>query len=771
MTFSPHFMAATRAYTTYENHIPAPAFRKSIVLPPLKSATLTVCGLGYYEFFLNGRRLTKGHLSPYTANPDHYLCYDAYELAGEVAVGENVFGFLLGNGFLNAWNGRIWDLDKLPCRTAPKIALFFEAETEDGETIAFDARDGFLCTASGILLDDLRAGEWYDARVLSPSWMQPGYDPSLWRAPLAAETPRGTPRLCDIDPILPTQELAPIHLHAGKIGRFSEIDPSLPVYPIPTEETRGVIYDFGVNAAGVCRLRVRNARPGQRITLVFGEKLTPEGDLDLWSMFYAPQAYSQRDVYICRGDAEEIYAPSFTYHGFRYCLVTGLTEGQATRDLLTYVVMNTRLARRATFSCSDEVANRLWDAAMVSNLANFYHFPTDCPQREKNGWTGDASLSAEQMLITLTPERNLREWLFHIRAAQRADGSLPGIVPTGSWGYGHGPAWDNVILQIPYAIWLYRGDTTPLFENADAIDRQLDFLLAHLDTRGLLDYGLGDWCPAGQRVVRTPNVVTATLTGLDYCRKAATVFRVLDMTDRAVRAEAAAEALWAAARAHLVDTASCTVLGNTQTAQAMGLYFELFTPEETPVATDRLLRLIEDADGTFDCGILGLRVLFHVLSAQGHADLSYRLITQEKFPSYGYLIANGATSLWETFHRIEGCSPSLNHHFFGDILSWFVQNILGLRINPFGRDPNEIRISPAFIGTLTGAHGTYDAPAGRVSLAWERTDDGVTLTYTIPAGVRAIFSADGWSTPAGQTTAALVGTGSLALLSTTHSLS
>ncbi len=737
MPLSPHFIAATTDYTTYEHHVPAPAFRKSVVLPPLRSATLTVCGLGLYEFFLNGHRLTRGQLSPYISNPDHILYYDQYDLAEHLTVGENAFGFLLGNGLLNCWNGGIWDLDKLPCRASPKLALFFEAMTEDGKAITFDARDGFLCTESGILLDDLRAGEWFDARVLADEWTRPGFEPCGWREPLAAQTPRGEQRVADVDPILPTRELAPVDIHAGRIGRFSDIDKSLPVYPIPEAETRGFIYDFGINAAGLCRLHIQNTRPGQRITLIFGEKLTPEGDLDLWSMFYAPQAYSQRDVYICRGGEEESYTPSFTYHGFRYCLVTGVTEAQATPALLTYVVMNSSLKPRATFRCSDEVANRLWDATLVSDLANFYHFPTDCPQREKNGWTGDASLSAEQMLTALSCERNLREWLRNIRAAQREDGSLPGITPTGSWGYGHGPAWDNVIVNLPYYMWLYRGDRRVLVENADTIDRQLTYMLAHVDERGLVDYGLGDWCPAGQTVVRTPNVVTATLTCLDYCRKAAVIFAALGMTDRAARAEQAVHAFRTAGRTHLADTATCTVLGNTQTAQAMGLYSGLFTREETPAAFSRLLRLIEEADGTFDCGILGLRVLFHVLAEHGQADLAYRLITQKKFPSYGYLIDNGATSLWETFHRIEGNSPSLNHHFFGDILSWFLQTVVGIRVNPHQRDPNEIRLSPAFIASLSHAHGTYDAPAGRVECGWRREDGRVVLSYVIPAGVKA----------------------------------
>ncbi len=745
MNLSPHFVAATTDYADYNHPVPAPALRRVVELPAVKSVTLTVCGLGYYEFFLNGIRMTRGLLSPYTANSDHICPYDHYDLTGAVRVGENVLGFLLGNGMQNCFGGRIWDLDKLSGRSAPKLALYFEAVCADGTVVAFDARDGFLCTESGIRMDDLRAGEWFDARVLPNDWYAPTYDPAahpetVWRAPIPAETPKGTPRLCDIDPIVPTRELSPVCIRPGRIGRMSDIDASLPVYPIPREEQVGYIYDFGVNAAGLCRLCIRDTRPGQRITLTFGEKLTDEGELDLWSMFYAPQAYSQRDVYICRGGTEETYTPAFTYHGFRYCLVTGVHPEQITDGLLTYVVMNTDLSTRATFFCSDEMANRLWEAALVSDLSNFYHFPTDCPQREKNGWTGDASLSAEQMLTVLTPERNLREWMHHVRATMREDGSLPGIVPTGTWGWGHGPAWDNVLVNVPYCIWLYRGDTDVLRENAVAIARHMNYMRGRRDARGLADYGLGDWCPAGEQTVRTPNVVTATLTVLDYSRKAATVFDVLGMADEMAEATRLGDELYAAARRHLVDTDTCAVYGDTITAQALGLYHGLFEADEVDRAMMHLTELIDAAGGTFaGCGILGLRVLFRVLADNGQADLAYRLITQERFPSYGYMIAHGATSLWETFHRIEGNSPSLNHHFFGDILSWFVRYAVGIRVNPYGRDPNEIQLSPCFAASLTHVRGSYDAPAGRVMLAWERRAEGIRVTYRIPEGVRALW--------------------------------
>ena len=167
--------------------------------------------------------------------------------------------------------------------------------------------------------------------------------------------------------------------------------------------------------------------------------------------FY-PQGFAQRDVYICKGDGTEEYVPSFTYHGGRYVMVIGADESQIAPDTVTMLVQNSDLSERGSFCCSDPIANRLQQNARISDLANFVYFPTDCPHREKNGWTGDAALSAEHMLQNLGVERSYKQWLRMICAAQREDGALPGIIPTSGWGFawGNGPVWDQVIVELPY---------------------------------------------------------------------------------------------------------------------------------------------------------------------------------------------------------------------------------------------------------------------------------------------------------------------------------
>lgn len=765
MKFSTKFISAGREFSTFEKQIPAPYFRRSFKIEKAAKAELTICGLGFYELFVNGNRITRGLLSSYIANPDDILYYDVYDLAPYLVDGENVIGVILGNGMLNSFGGQVWEFEKARFRSAPKLALTFEAETESGEKIEFDAAEGFLCTESPIYLDDLRIGEFYDARLEKDGWSRPGFNASDWREPIPAETPRGECRICDCDPILPTHEIKPVSISFASKGITQTFewkqnllkplsDDIMFEYPDDEKPGNGYIYDFGVNAAGLCRLHIKNARPGQKIVLQFGEKLAEDGGLDMRGMPFLPRRYDHRDIYICKG-GEETWMPMFTYHGFRYCLVTGIDGSQATKELLTYVVMNTALKTRATFRCSDEMANKLWDAAVVSDLANFYHFPTDCPHREKNGWTGDAALSSEHMAMSLTPERNWREWMRNIRKSMNEEGAIPGIIPTSGWGFawGNGPAWDIVLFNIPYFAWIYSGDKSIMNESAAAMLRYINYISTKRDENGLIHIGLGDWCHSARTTSpKAPLEFTDTVVCIDICRKAAQMFEELGLTAQKAFAETICSELLEAARAHLIDHASATALGRCQTTQAMAIFYDIFTEAEKPRAVEKLVRMIKLNNDSFDCGILGLRVIFHVLSEYGHTDLAYRMITKKEFPSYGYQIANGATSIWEDFRRDEASPNSRNHHFFCDYISWFMKNLIGLNVNPYRRNANEFLLAPKFIEALDNAEATYEAPAGKVSISWKREANNILYSVKLPEGASAeLVICEGWKFEDGTT--------------------
>ncbi len=716
MIASSSFIKATEKYNTFEENVPAHYFRRAFCVSRPLSAVLTIAVRGFYELYLNGERITRGFLSPYISNPNDYVYYDEYRVA--LCEGENVIGILLGNGFQNNPGGYVWEFDKADFREAPSFAL----EVTEGERVLLCTDDTFKTAPSPILSDDYRFGEYYDATCETAGWHQAGFDDSAWRPALAAIPPKGELRPADVAPILLCGERAPVAITPCEDG--------------------GYLYDFGVCDAGVCRLCIRGIK-GQKIELRYADSLK-NGELDLAQIWFPHANYVNwerdkeivhKDTYVCRGGGTEVYQPTFTYHGFRYVKVTGIGKEQATPSLLTYLVYHTELHERGDFSCSDTVATTLQELTKRSILSNFYHFPTDCPQREKNGWTADAALSCEAALIHFDPERNYREWMRNIRKAQRSDGALPGIIPTTGWGFhwGNGPAWDCVLAWLPYYTYVYRGETAMIEESVSSFLAYLRYLRGRCDERGLLSIGLGDWCHIGGITPKVPLVVTDTITAMDIARKIAVMLDAVGRKQEADHARKEAEAYRRAIRQTLVDTDTMRIEGDCQSGQAMALYYGVFDKAEEDAAFRLLLEMIHACDDHMNVGVLGGRVLFHVLSRFGHSELAYKMITREDFPSYGNWLKRGATTLWEVF--LPNSVSSMNHHFWGDVSAWFIKCIAGIQLNPNEHDVNELRIAPSFIDALDHASAYHTAPAGRISVAWKKEADCISLDVELPCDI------------------------------------
>lgn len=748
---SQKFIKATEAFATYEKPVPAPYLRRTFTLDQLpERATLTLTCTGFYRLWVNGQELTDGRLAPGISNPDDLLFYDTYEVGAILTTGKNCIGLQLGNGFSNAIGGYIWDFDKALFRSAPMLALSLETVQGEDTAVLLEADADFRCASSPVLFDDLRSGEHYDATREIPGWNLPDFDDSTWLAAIPVQPARGERRLNQADRVRITRELAATRIYAGVVApvvhpkhiRPDSIKLSECAFYRPEEQEHGVIYEFPENTSFVPRLRICGKK-GQRIALQVAEYCSPEGALSYenTATFY-PRGFCQRDVYICRGEGVEEYIPSFTYHGGRYVMVIGAEDGQLKPDSVTMLVQNSDLPERGNFSCSDPLMNQLQRNAHISDLANFVWFPTDCPHREKNGWTGDAAMSCEHMLQTVGAEKSLCQWLRMICAAQRADGALPGIVPTAGWGFawGNGPVWDQVLVEIPYRIYLYRGDSQPFAECADSVLRYLHYIANRRDARGLLNIGLGDWCHAmrGGSNHLCPNEVTDTFTAYSICRRAELLYGVIGQTAEAAYAKTLGDAFLAAARRYLVDLDTMTVAGNCQCAQAIGLYYGIFAGGERPAAYQRLLEMIHAAGDRIDFGMLGTRTVFRVLGDFGDFELALRMITRTDAPSYGIMVEKfGMVSLPETFEAdINGYATSLNHHFLADFSGCFIRYIAGLDINPYCDNAAYVRVAPAFVPTLTHAQAYYDTVSGRISVRWERTSEtALVMTVEVAEGI------------------------------------
>ena len=710
------FIKSNQPLCTLDSHSNAPMFRRKFVLTDKPNrATLSAACSGFYRIFINGKEITRGRLAPYISNLDHVLYREDYDVTEDLTVGANVVCVLAGNGNGNPIGGYPWGFDKAAWRTVPLISV--ELDIDGKRRIESDSR--FVTAKSPITFDDLRIGEFYDARLES-DWLSVDYDDEKWENALPALPLKGEIKPVCFPPVVVSREVKPLSV---------------------VKSGDGYLYDFGIVTAGVCRLSI-SGRRGQKIDMTHGEVVV-DGKLDLRNIGFAStrSGYVQRVSYICNGRANSVYTPSFCYFGFRYVFVEGLTEEQATKDLLTMLVMHTDLKSCGSFRCSDERVNKIQACILNSDLSNFFHFPTDCPQREKNAWTGDAALSCEQMILNFDVGENLREWLYNIRKAQRSDGAIPCVVPTAGWGYdwGNGPAWDNALIHIPYMLYKYGGDISVLEENADAILGYIQYMTTRLNADGLACYGLGDWLETGtykEDDYSTPVEVTDSITCIDMCDKAAEIFSTLGRKADADFCLGVKNEIMDAFKKKYVSGHRVTC--DTQTAQAMAIYYGIFKEEDRAATVGYLAELIHRKEDHFSVGILGARVIFHVLADNGFAELAYKMITNKTFPSYTYNIDRGATSVWESFNRLDDSRDgyvrtdgnkmlSLNHHVWGDVSAWFYRIIGGLReINR-----NKIFIKPEIIPQMDFAEAEYRNGFGSVRVAWKREEEKIQLTLHV----------------------------------------
>lgn len=732
------FIRGTDTYSTCKNPVPAPILRKSFVLDFVPStAILKICVAGFYELYINGRNITKGRLAPFISNPDHILYYDEYEISKLLQQGKNAVAVVLGNGFANQDYARI-NFNTSPFR-APLVLGLLLSLTDGSRELIIESDESFKTHPSPVLFDMYRFGVIYDARREVEGFSRPDFDDSGWKNAEIAASPKGVIKKSTALPVKDQYELKPQSIE--KQNNFYYI---YDADNKPVEKTRvdsGWCYDFGYCRAGVCRLKI-SGRRGQKITLRHGEEAR-RGSFSLNSVIsYRAETDSeyihlfQADTYILKGGEEEIFVPPFTYHGFRYVLVEGITEEQASRDLLTFVVFNTDIKKRSDFHCSDETINTLYNMAIHSDLSNLHHIPTDCPSREKNGWTGDMNVSACQFLLSFDCSENLRMWLECIRFTQTDEGMLPGVVPTNNWGYtwGNGPVWDCVIINVPYYAYKFTGRLDLFNENSDMIFKYLKFIANKRDERGLVEFGLGDWCQPYRPNSKSdsPLVFASGSQIYEASLRAAFLFGLTGKeAEREFALQLAAE-IRQAIRSHLIDLDSCIVVGNCQTSQSVALKTGLFDPDEYGKAYQKLREIIKRDNYTICCGMYGLRNIFHVLSDNGDADIALAMITKKDSPSYRNMIDLGGTALFESLIP-NGINESRNHHFFGDIINLFISKIAGLRINPDMNDPSEVLINPCIPKSLSCAQAEYCFGSGRtVRVHWKKENGAVKICVTLP---------------------------------------
>jgi len=709
-----------------KNHEPSPMFRKQFdITKEIASARAYICSAGYYEMFLNGNRVGDHYLDPGYTHFDKRLLYVVHDVTALLKMDENALAVVLGNGWFNCQSRAVWDFEKARWRDRPRMLCELRITYSDGTTDVVKSDDTWKTSEGAYVYNNIYSGDFYDARQDKKGWTGSSFNDSKWRPARVTKSP---------SPLIVSQKMPAIRI-------TKEIRPKL----IKSFRNRIYVFDMGENFSGICRLKVKGGA-GTIYTLRHGELLKKNGRLEQRNIgiYYHPMKMGegiQTDVFTLKGGGkEEVFEPRFSYHGFRYVEVECSRRVLLTEDNLDGLFLHTDVPQVGKFSCSNKLLNKIWAATNQSYKSNLHSIPTDCPQREKNGWTADAFITIDLALLNFDGITFYEKWMNDFIDNQREDGSISGIIPSAGWGYGDwpGPVWDAALFIIPNALYNYYGDTHSIEELYPTMEKYLKYL-EKKEVDGGLNFGLGDWVFYKSQ---TPNDYTSTVFYyLDY--KLMARFASLLGKD-ASGYKKKAQKLKELINNRYFDPVNGIYANGTQTAQALALYLNLVPEDKEQQVADNLYKRVSENNYFLDFGLIGSKTVPAMLAKYGYVEAAYKMITKTEAPSWGYWVdTQGYSTLAETWTL----SPkfrdaSINHVFMGDVSAWMYNVLAG--INYDNRNPGfeNIIIKPHFVEDLRWVRAQYNSVRGLVSSQWNKSGNQVDLVVRIPSGSTATIHAD-----------------------------
>lgn len=706
----------------------APLLRKSISLEEknIKNARLYVSGVGYYEFFINGAHVSDRKLEPGYTHFDKRVLYSTYDVTSMLQHGENVLAAELGNGWLNIQSLSVWEFEKARWRMRPRMIAELRITYNDGTVQTIPTDRTWKTNSGACSFNNLYSGEVYDARLVHKGWTIPGFDDKKWMPAIEVEAPAKILTSQQMPPIRVVREVKPVSMR--KIDDYT------------------YIYDMGENMTGVCRLQVQGPT-GTCVTLAHGELIHDDGTLNQGNIeiyfkreknglpqHVDPFERIQTDTYFLSGNGMETYEPRFTYHGFRYVEVASTRPLTLTQESLTGLCMHTDVEPVGNFACSNEILNKLVEASCNSYLGNLFSIPTDCPQREKNGWTADGYVGMDYGLLFYDGITVYEKWMNDFIDNQRERGDLSGIIPSSGWGYADwiGPVWDAALFIIPNNLYKYYGDTRAIEKMWDTCVRYLQYLETR-EKDGKLTYGIGDW--VFYKAKTDTHFTSTAFYWLDNVLMA----KFADLTGHdGTKYRAKADNLKELINNEWFDAEKKMYANGTQAAQSVGLALGLVPEEHAQAVADNLVRMIRDNGHQLDFGMLGSKFVPAMLVKYGYADDAYKMIIRPEAPSWANWIHRGLTTLPETWVLDKDFKDaSLNHAFLGDISAWMMNSLAG--INPHPKKPGfaGIIIRPQFINGISWAKGEYRSVRGLIRSEWKREGNQIELNIIIPANTEA----------------------------------
>jgi alpha-L-rhamnosidase len=713
---------------------------------PVVRARAYASALGWYRLFINGRDITGDALVPRFTPLDKVVEYQTYDVTDAFRSGTNIAGIAIGDGRYRGGLGFQSHRNVYGDRLASFAQI--ELELADGSTLTWCTDDSWVAGTGRIRSSDPKDGERVDLRVPDEDWLNGATTPERFSA---AE-------------VLPAHPRA---LIAEEVERVGPIDHLKPV-SIQRLASGAQLIDFGQNAAGVVRLRLRG-ESGSTVRLRHSEVLTPDGELDLDYLLPKRSTHMEQADEIVLDGQEGWWQPWFTIHGFRYAEISGLTADLQDGDI-EFVVMSTQLQQSGTFECSDARITKLWENTRWTVRSNITDTPTDCPTRERAGWTGDIQAAAPMLTAFGDVRAFLRRYLRNLTIEQLDDGRVPPVIPAEysertpdlrdmSHALANASGWGDAAVRVPWTLYQYYGDPAILERQYDSARAWVDYVARQArdqhgseerpstggDEQYIVNSGWqwGEWLRPEETLEDAITdgakfgAVVATAYLAESARLLSAMAGVLDRQEevrRYAELHANVRRAWRAAFMH----EDGNIGTNRQDDYVRALAFGLLEEDEQVHATDRLVQLIEERDGHLGTGFLSTPMLLQTLVEHGRPEVALHVLTQNTAPSWLYQVERGATTLWETWvgYLPDGfAEASHNHYAFGSVCNWLRDGLLG--VVPTEPGYRRIRIAPA-VGSLDWVAGTFGTPFGPLNVRWERAESGSgCLDVTLPHGVEA----------------------------------
>ncbi|SFR67033.1 alpha-L-rhamnosidase [Maribacter stanieri] len=703
---------------------PARYLRKSFKLnKKIKKATAYTTALGLYELRLNGNKVGEDYFLPGWTDYNKRLYYQTFDITDKLHEGENVIGAIVADGWYAGYIGYalLVRLDKVRefYGVNPSFMGQIHLEYEDGSTEIIASDKSWKSNEGAIREADIIMGETYDARLENSGWDAPNFDDSEWKSPKIYTYPNGKLEAHPGTKVKNVEQLKPIEITEPSPGTY--------------------VFNLGKNIAGIAELKVKGNK-GTKVQLRFGEILKSDGHIQTENLRKARAT----DTYILNGNSEETWQPKFTYHGFQYVEVTGY-PGIPNLDAITGLVLSSIETNASTFNSSNAMNNTLFKNIKTTQSANFFEIPTDCPQRdERLGWTGDAQIYMRSATYNSDVAAFMTKFLVDLDDAQRWYGAYPNFAPFPySRPNQYAPAWMDVGIIIPYNMYKVYNDTRALdfmYEGMQKFMRfQEDASTDYLRPGGGNNWG--DWLAVNEET--SHDFIGAAFYGYD-AKLMAEMAEALGKTEDAAKYRNLFENIKKAfAKKYILENGQTTE--DTQTTYALALYFDLYPDGLAKKGAARLAEKIEKNGYKFTTGFLGTKHVMLALSKYGYNDISYKIFQQTEYPSWGYSVENGSTSIWERWNSytkddsensdLNAKMNSFSHYAFGSVAEWMFQHAVGIDTEDSGY--RNIIIKPAITKEMDFIEGSYKSINGTIASSWNWKGNNLLMNIKIPVNTKA----------------------------------